>query len=378
MHVADVRRCFVPIHDALSQRRNSFDLLRLFAAVAVVVQHATVHLNSNFFWVDPHDTYWFYDGVALFFVLSGALVYRSYDVLVSRGASARTFYRNRALRVIPAIWAYAIAVTIALLVAGVISVGDLGSKGFIAWAVSTFGLIPVYHPPLFSHFGVGVLNGSLWTIPAEVSFYVLVPFMHAMERRIGTMRFVALLAIVAGAGAVIDARYGAAGIPGKLFHVTCFPYFAYFAAGIAAFRLGDRVNRPWLLAVVSIVAYSLMAWVIIDSAFWDIGLPRLLKAAALAGIVLGLGTRDSRTAPILARADMSYGTYIWHMVIINFMIWYVARGGHLPGGTLNVIIAIVLSLGVAYLSWILVEQPALRKKVASSRVASPVPQTRAV
>jgi peptidoglycan/LPS O-acetylase OafA/YrhL len=60
---------------------------------------------------------------------------------------------------------------------------------------------------------------------------------------------------------------------------------------------------------------------------------------------------------VLHRNDISYGLYIWHMPVINGLIW--RGGGH---SWLSVPLALGLSLSLACLSWFYVERPALRRK----------------
>jgi peptidoglycan/LPS O-acetylase OafA/YrhL len=68
---------------------------------------------------------------------------------------------------------------------------------------------------------------------------------------------------------------------------------------------------------------------------------------------------------LLHKNDFSYGIYIYHMPIVNFMLY---KG---MGGTYGYLgMALALTLGMAILSWLLVEKPALRlKKITLRRLA---------
>src|SRR5262245_53434179 len=99
---------------------NCFDFLRLFAAVTVVVSHSVEHLRLSFLWLVPHGRFWFYDGVALFFILSGFLVYRSCKKCLENDLPVWNFYTNRFLRVAPAIYVYAVIAAVLLLGIGAV------------------------------------------------------------------------------------------------------------------------------------------------------------------------------------------------------------------------------------------------------------------
>ena len=168
-----------PAAQAVARRNNSFDLLRLAAALAVVVQHSVAHLDARFLWATPYTPYWFYDGVPAFFILSGYFVFRSAASFRARGASPGDFLHNRGLRIAPAIWAYFLVTFITLAVLGVFTLRDLASAQGAAWVITSLGLAPVFTPTFLRDFGVGSLNGSLCTIPVEVSFYALIALILA-------------------------------------------------------------------------------------------------------------------------------------------------------------------------------------------------------
>src|SRR6516165_2965852 len=90
-----------------TRNANCFDFLRLFAAVSVLVSHSAEHLKISFLWFRSRDQTWFYDGVPLFFILSGYLVFRSFEKCHERRLPVWHFFLNRYLRIAPAIYAYA-------------------------------------------------------------------------------------------------------------------------------------------------------------------------------------------------------------------------------------------------------------------------------
>src|SRR5664280_2408641 len=79
-------------------RPNNFDLIRIFAALQVVMTHVSGHLQF------PDAKYLYllslFPGVPIFFVTSGYLVSGSFE----RSGGLRTYFRNRFLRIYPGLW----------------------------------------------------------------------------------------------------------------------------------------------------------------------------------------------------------------------------------------------------------------------------------
>ncbi len=60
---------------------------------------------------------------------------------------------------------------------------------------------------------------------------------------------------------------------------------------------------------------------------------------------------------LLKGNDISYGIYIWHMVIVNQFLYYGIRGEYW-----YTFLAITLSVLLAVASWFLIEKPSLGYK----------------
>ena len=87
---------------------NNFDLLRLFAALEVVLLHSYPHLNL------PYPAFFNvilnFPGVTMFFVMSGFLISASLE----RNNDLRVYFKNRAFRIFPALWACIILTVIVI------------------------------------------------------------------------------------------------------------------------------------------------------------------------------------------------------------------------------------------------------------------------
>lgn len=361
-------------------RSNCFDFIRLIAAVSVVVAHGVRHLDAPFLGISPGADvlHGGKEGVRVFFILSGMLVFMSALRCLELGRPIRSFFANRFLRVAPAIYAYATAVSLLLVAIGAISARSLISKTYLAWLAGNVVLYPLYFPPEHRSIGVGVLNGSLWTIPVEVMFYLVVPSLAWLWWK-GRLRAVwwILGATVLAATVVLDqvqrahpAWFGSGGedeaLWFKIYFAALPPWLYWFALGILWFFMWERAPKAigWFLG--SCAAYIGLAFVWYEAlaplgAFREIayGIP-------LSYATVWFGFKGPAILRDLSKiGDLSYGVYIWHMVVVNLML-FEGLDRSWPK-TVLVPFAIAATLLVAWLSWWLVERPALRRKPYSVR-----------
>jgi peptidoglycan/LPS O-acetylase OafA/YrhL len=324
--------------------------------------------------VGPEGGWWFRDGVALFFVMSGMLVYRSCARCYETGRPLRHYFLNRFLRVAPLIYLYAIVTPIFLVAIGALALHALASKGMLLWQAGNLALIPVVHPHELRHFGVGVVNGSLWTIPAEVSFYLLCPLLYRIERRFGLRGLTAATIALALVGTVqrwACETYFPESTITKALTITFLPYFLFFGLGVLASRFWQRLPQSLGLAVGCAVFYLLVR----NSVFhldrlgpgpaW-----RLVWGVPMAYAFIYLGSYGPRFLAELPRkiGDLSYGVYVWHMVVINSFLYFGVRE-RLAGAPASAAITAVgaATVALALCSWWFVERNALKLKPFSTR-----------
>lgn len=335
----------------MSLPTNNFDLIRLLAAAQVMLKHAMVHLGFDDPWTELLGLF---PGVPVFFFISGFLIFQSFQ----NSRSARQFAINRVLRIYPAlIVCFWVALGLALL-SGYLPVSRLASGDFWAWAAAQLSFFQIYNWEALRGFGVGALNGSLWTVAVELQFYLLTPLLAWVVGRGGSAAWAVLIGL--GVAANLAMQPGATDFGPKLYGVSFPPWLYMFMLGAWLSTRPDlqarlmRLPLPFLL-VVYLLASALghvLGWRVTGNEINP--LSYLLLAALIYRLAFTAPTLSQR---LLGHNDISYGVYIYHMPIINLLI-------HTQGGTGwgPVAVACVATMALALASWIAVERPALRLK----------------
>lgn len=349
-----------------SIRHNNFDLIRLVAASQVVLFHGIEHLGPP---GASHSVFgqalsWF-PGVPIFFVVSGFLVSLSYE----RSPSVSEYFRNRALRIFPALWVCLVLGLATVLLFGMPMGSSPAPLQFAGWWAAQMSVVQMYNPGFLRSYGVGVLNGSLWTIPVELQYYAALPVLYFMVRSSGGRPIAWSLFALVALFLSIAIGWWASGrmesLPARLAYVSLAPYLYLFLLGLLLQRHFAAL-APWLAGkgLHWLVVY-LVACVLGKSLGWHVGNndshPVLAMLLGVATISLAFTGRHLSERS-LGGNDISYGTYIYHMLVVNA---FIACG--LEGRLGWVVLLLMLTYLLAFCSWRLVEMPFLRRKHAALR-----------
>jgi peptidoglycan/LPS O-acetylase OafA/YrhL len=344
-------------------RVNNFDLVRLFAALQVAIAHALASFTPTGFVVNVlRYGLSFFPGVPIFFVVSGVLVSKSHE----QSESLRDYFRNRCLRIFPALWVCLIVSLGVICLRGVGTLGTVSTWKWSLWWIAQMSIFQSYQPHFLNEFENGGLNGSLWTIPIELEFYLLLPVLYRAlrpQRQCGHALILAVLPVSLALELIVvrGPKYLGSIAGCDLLRLTLLPYLWMFLLGVLIQRTwhvlrGKLIGRAhwWFLGYLFVC--TLARSLHIDVGGNDINPIFLLPLAALvisfAMSVRGLSER------VLRQQDVSYGLYIYHALVIRVM-----RGLGLPSPTG----AIAISLAIAAVSWIFVERPFLIRKRGSLR-----------
>lgn len=207
-----------------SPRFPALDGLRAVGALAVMLTHVGFQSGAAVSGPFAGILARFDSGVALFFVVSGFLLFRPYAVARLAGRPAPepgSYLWHRALRILPVLWVAVLACAVLAPTAGA------GWAAYVEHAL----LIQIYT-------GNPLLHGltQMWSLATEVAFYLLLPILGRILVRGGDDRTWARRTIaVALAGAVLAAAWmaamTAAGQPDARLWLPA--YAGWFGAGIA-------------------------------------------------------------------------------------------------------------------------------------------------
>lgn len=335
----------------MNRRSNAFDLLRLVAALLVLIEHSWLLTGSGFPLL-PLSAGITVGGVGLgvFFLTSGYLILDSW---LADPSPAR-FAARRALRILPL---YVIVVLFTVLVAGPLLstlapgryFADGGTWEYLSAHLLLFGN-EFDLPGVFTDapYSTGV-NGSLWTIPIEILCYVGLALLGV----VGLLRSRALLAVAALVPVVLFVVVDVTGYEGtlipRLVGTNAAPLIAFFAIGMVVRRVRPGVTPPWPVVVGAAVAWPL-TW----------GTP---VAGAVGILVVGLltfavafGAPPAVHHPT-GRTDLSYGIYV-----LAYPVQQMLATAGVRTAVVNLLLTAAVTASAAFLTWRTIESPALRLK----------------
>ncbi len=322
-----------------SRRANNLNVLRLMAALSVVVSHAWP-LALGIGAAEPLQTLtgrslggW---AVILFFFVSGFLIVQSAE---RRSASA--FWLARARRILPGLaTALLVSLGLAILSGGTPDAAE--SARYILRGLSLAGMEHQITNAYASNPYPRAVNGPLWSLQYEVTAY-LICFAAA---RLGLLRSAvgteALLALAIGLAMTTPI------LPDRL--ATFGPLFLAFALGMAAWRF-----RAWIALHPALLLLPVLATGIASGAT----LGGVMGVVAFGYAVLLVAYR---TPALVLTEDISYGIYIYGWPIAQTLV---ALLPNVTPGALAVL-SVICTVPIAWASWSLVERRALplRSRVA--------------
>jgi peptidoglycan/LPS O-acetylase OafA/YrhL len=301
---------------SISFDKNNIDFFRLILASIVACFHICVLAEIAAF--SPYIKYFSADfAVKAFYVISGMLVYRSY----TRSSSVRSYFEKRARRIYPAYFTVIVVAALSLSMLSTVPLSRYFGLGF--WKYLAANLVFLNHlapslPGVFQSNSETAVDGALWTLKIEVLFYLFVPVLHFLIRKLGPK--ISLIGLYLFSCTwrysleyLADKHVRIAGIPiySKLYEQ--FPgQLIYFIAGVLLLIYFDQLKSKmaWV-ALATICLYALDHFVTAGAldAFWIAGTVFVFCYWRYLGNFSKYG-------------DFSYGVYIVHWPILQTLIFF--------------------------------------------------------
>jgi len=342
---------------------NNFNLIRLLAALEVILYHGLHHLNFEYeTWKLFYEFLKFFPGVPIFFFISGFLISKSFE-----GSSTLSKYaKKRLLRIYPALIVCIFISLFSVYLVGYFDGIDLGIFDLIKWVVAQATFLQFYNPEFMRGYGVGVLNGSLWTISVELQFYLLTPILYAFFKIVDRKNINTLLIILIIIFMSINMIYNRyEGVYGellivKLFQVSFLPWFYMFLVGVFFQRNFIFIYKK-LSGKLIYISILYFIFIYIFMYYFDFSYNNRLNPIYFILVAIFTFTFAysycNLSDKILGNNDISYGVYIYHMPVINLVLYL---GFSL--GLFTLFSVVITTIIVAFFSWTMVEKKALKLK----------------
>lgn len=346
-------------------RHNSVNALRLVLAGLVLVSH-TIQLGTN--GPDPVGrlTRSSVDlgtiAVDGFFALSGFLITRSF----LRSPSVWRYLWRRALRILPAFYVcLVVSAAVIAPLAWVLSRGDLagypvvGDSSATSYVWRNAGLF-IGQFSIAGAFEGQVVNGSLHTLFYEFACYLLVALVGAVGVLAHRPAVVVGLFALAWVVTLAEALTTTGLVVGHPARELMLRFGTMFLAGSVGLLYADRIRltgRGGAVAAI-VLAGALLLCAPVQGDARTVLTYSLVAPLAVAYVVLLAGA-SPRLQRIGSRRDLSYGLYVYAWPVQVTLLVLGAAQWWLP---VYFAASLAIALSLAFLSWTLVESPALALK----------------
>jgi peptidoglycan/LPS O-acetylase OafA/YrhL len=339
--------------------------MRACAAIGVVITHVAFQTGNSTGVVGR--LFGRFDlAVAVFFALSGFLLWRGHAA-TARGLGSSPsighYLRSRLVRIMPA---YVVAVVVILTL-----LPDAHHPNLTVW-LANLSLTQVYVPLTLT---AGLTQ--MWSLSVEATFYLVLPILALLAGRLPVSGRVP---VIAGLG-VASWFWGWVPLtaPAGLNSLNWPPaFFSWFAAGMllaewaySPVALPHRLaRRPALMAIVVVVAYLVAASPLAGPAglvpstaaqfAMKTAMGAVVAAALVAPLVLDRPDTSHRllgAAPMVMLGRWSYGIFIWHLAALTMVFPVIGEfpfRGDMPE---VLVLTLIFGIAIAAVSYALVESP---------------------
>ena len=360
--------------------------LRGIAALWVLVFHLWQRTGAPLLKLGPLDftplAAHGYLGVDLFFVLSGYLIGGPWVAARLGGAKVAfgAFWKRRFLRVFPAYWAqWAVLALLATLGPGGF---PMGAKDAVLSATLTSNLID----------NATALNAVWWSLPVEWDFYLVAPLVALVfgARRALPRGLVLIVLACVGFRVLVWWMVFDQGLE----WLTLYRWVIQLPGRLDQFALGMLVahalmrgrggSEPrlvlagalatlvlvWLLPRATYVVNGALApWLFFQFTVFGCAFAALVGAAAMSRSAPVRALLANR--PLVFLGTISYSLYLWHYPVLDWLSRHARASGSDTASWRWAALAVVASVVVSTLSYVLVERPFLRHRREKTRRDTP-------
>jgi peptidoglycan/LPS O-acetylase OafA/YrhL len=302
-------------------------------------------------------------GVPLFFVLSGYILGGQVFKRCLTSAFLAKFWRRRLTRIYPAVWVHLVF----LLLGGlcVPRLLDPSMWNTLFWQFTLW----INMPPNMQ----APISNVMWTLPIELSFYLILPFIGALSRRVDwRLLLLSALVITLGWRTFVmtwqQVPHYTAVLPWlDLLPGTLFTFMVGYSLNFLPENVSRRLATAGLLTTTAVFLGLLQWQLTLDEVYWTGHWILVVWPACIAASLGAMVYFCSRPAariewlshPIMiCLGNISFGIYLWHYPIMRGMFYlFEDEWISVSMSALALPLALSLTLPVATLSYRFIERP---------------------
>ncbi len=352
----------------MKHRAQALDLIRAFAAMAVLTYHVWLYRLPNpnkptrEGFVD-HVLFEWRIGLVVFFVMSGYLLYRP---LVAAWDSAPRvvplgqYYWRRIVRIVPA---YYLAI-----VGSIILLWGLADTPGVRLPPADQLWLFAFFLQNYSRETLLTLDAPTWTLAVQAAFYLVFPLFLVFASRMGRRAWLVPLALVVF-GVIFNWVAYEQGW-GPIARLSLFAMLPYLALGMLIAHLPPVQTRRaavWMILGGAALAFGDSLWHALSFGDWALGVLRDLPGAVGYGLIIAACAQ-----PVVGHSDKlrwaeafgrwSYGVFLWHLPLLLF----IKGQGWMPSsGLLTWVLLVAVASAAGALTWRFVERPLLARSKGS-------------
>ena len=330
-------------------RENNFDLLRILAALLVMMGHMYSLIGiaaPTLLFSQLHSL-----GIIIFFVIGGYLISCSWE-------NDRNYFRyllKRVLRIIPALVVYVIfaACVVGPLVTDLPVREYFSNPLFINYFKNIRLEVQYVLPGVFTGNPMPAVNGSLWSLPVEFLMYLIIPLLCEIGKKGKGAVHVGLtlgICILAFCRAVFFPEWHYVIYGMDLAQVINIVPYYFLGSMIATLKVDKNVwNMNWAI-VILVIAQGIQGF----AASYILGY--ILIPYVVFSIAFGMEPLSAKI-PIIRKFEISYGLYLYGFLVQQVVIMYASRFGISLSMSEYIVISVLFTTVLALLSQYFIEKP---------------------
>ena len=321
-------------------KENAFNAIRFLLCLVVVFSHTLGHFAiSNKFFLNGHIA------VSVFFIISGFWVTKSYFA----SKDLKIFFVKRMKKIFPMYYFSVLTFSLICFYFSGLDAKEYFCAEYFKYLFWNFTFLNFVHPSLPGCFSGNAVNGALWTIKIEIGFYIILPVIIFIWRKLKKLQknifLVALYVLSVAYNMILNSFAEKWHLPTQLSYQLP-GFISFFVSGMLIFfNWNFFLKVRNFLIIPAIFLYFLHYFTETE----------ILFPAALAIIIVWAALFFKKLSCIGKEIDFSWGIYLFHFPIMQILFYSSDK---------NIIAPVFVSavLGISFMLTFIIEKY-IQKKI---------------